>query len=432
MLLAMFRVLLRLCPKHLRRDYGREMEALFVECVERERRRRGPWHRRWSYARGLVDVVVFAAGARWEQFRSRPLRLGQSLTRTTRRTPVIAHDLRGALRAMRAQPVMSSAIVVMLALGVGATTAIFSVVHGVLLKPLPFPEPDRIVQVFGSNVSRGWARITLTEANFWDLHDQNTTLEAFGALSFDSFTMTGAGANAAPERVSGGKVTTGVFRSLGVRPVAGRLFETGEDLPGRGESLALLSHRLWTRGFAADPAVVGRSITLDGRPYTVIGVLPPGTPWLDVAEVFVPFLRRANPNRGSFEYTGIARLKPGVTIDAALADLTAIARRLEASYPGTNTGVERRARSIAFVGRERPVAADALDPARRRRAPAPHRRLERHQSPARPRLDAGAGERRPHGARREPRRSDPRASDRIAALQRARAPPRDGSWPRGC
>jgi putative ABC transport system permease protein len=339
MLLAVFRVLLRLCPKHLRRDYGREMEALFVKGVERERRRRGPWHRRWSCARGLVDVVAFAAGARWEQFRSRPLRLGQSLTRTTRRTPVIAHDLRGALRAMRAQPVMSSAIVVMLALGVGATTAIFSVVHGVLLKPLPFPEPDRIVQVFGSNVSRGWARITLTEANFWDLHDQNTTLEAFGALSFDSFTMTGAGANAAPERVSGGKVTTGLFRSLGVRPVAGRLFETGEDLPGRGESLALLSHRLWTRGFAADPGVVGRSITLDGRPYTVIGVLPPGTPWLDVAEVFVPFLRRANPNRGSFEYTGIARLKPGVTIDGALADLTAISRRLEASYPGTNTGV---------------------------------------------------------------------------------------------
>ncbi len=142
---------------------------------------------------------------------------------------MIAHDIRGTLRLMRSQPVLSSAIVLMLALGIGATTAIFSVVYSVLLKPLPFPDPDRIVQVSGALTSRGWTSVSLTEANFWDLHERNRTLSEFGILSFESFTLIGTGE---PERVSGGAVTTGFFRALGVRPVAGRLFETGEDLPG--------------------------------------------------------------------------------------------------------------------------------------------------------------------------------------------------------
>jgi putative ABC transport system permease protein len=249
---------------------------------------------------------------------------------------VIVRDIRGAFRLMRAQPIMSCAIVLMLTVGVGATTAIFSVVYGVLLKPLPFPEADRLVQVSGSLPSRGWTSMSLTEANFWDLHDQNSTLESFGMMAFGSFTLTGT---EAPERISAARVTTGFLRSLGIRPVAGRLFENGEDAPGRGEGLVVLSHRFWTRRFAGDSGVVGRSIVLDGRPYNVLGVLPPGSPWLDAGDAFVPFLRRANPNRGSFEYSGVARLKPGVSMEAALADLSAIAKRLEAAYPATNTGM---------------------------------------------------------------------------------------------
>ena len=233
-------------------------------------------------------------------------------------------------------PVLSTAIVVMLALGVGATTAIFSVVYGVLLKPLPFPEPDRIVQVSGTRLDRGWTTVSLTEANFWDLHDRNRTLEDFGIFSFTSFSMTGVGE---PERLSGGEVTTGLFRSLGVRPVVGRLFEKGEDLPGRGDGLVMLAHRLWRERFGGDASIVGRSVTLDNRPYSVIGVLPPGSPMLDWAQVFVPFVRRPNPDRSSFEYTGVARLKPGVTFEVAQADLSSIAKSLEAQYPATNTGL---------------------------------------------------------------------------------------------
>jgi putative ABC transport system permease protein len=339
MLLACYRALLLLCPARVRRECGREMEAVFVECVRRERQRRGRWRRSIVWVPGLLDVVMFATRARWDQARSggRALRsLARQPGHAVRRAPVFVHDLRGSLRVMRAQPIMSLAIVLMLAVGVGATTAIFSVVYGVLLKPLPFPDADRLVQVSGTLPSRGWTRITLTEANFWDLHDQNSTLESFGMLGFGSFTLTGLDA---PERISAGRVTTGFFRSLGVRPVAGRLFEPGEDQPGRGEALAMLSHRFWIRRFAADTGVVGRSISLDGRLYTVVGVLPPGSPWLDAGDAFVPFLRRANPNRGSFEYTGVARVKAGVSIDAAAADLSAIAKRLEAAYPAVNTGL---------------------------------------------------------------------------------------------
>jgi putative ABC transport system permease protein len=328
---VVYRALLRLCPRDVRREHGAEMESLFAECLERERQRRSPWGARLSCVKGLFDLVGFAARTRWEQITRRP-----RSDRKTRRISVIAHDIRGTLRLMRSQPMLSSAIVLMLALGIGATTGIFSIVYGVLLKPLPFPEPDRIVQVYGSLPDRGWNNISLTEANFWDLHDRNRTLEEFGLLSFESFTLTGV---SEPQRVSAGEVTTGFFRALGVRPVFGRLFEKGEDLPGRADRLVLLSHRFWTERFAGDASILGRALVLDNRPYSVVGVLPPGTPWLDVAQVFVPFERRAKPDRSSFEYTGIARLKSGVTMEAALADLSAISKALEAEYPATNKGL---------------------------------------------------------------------------------------------
>ena len=243
---------------------------------------------------------------------------------------MILRDVRGTMRLMRSQPALTAGIVLMLALGIGATTAIFSVVYGVLLKPLPFPEPDRLVQVWGSMPSRGLGSMTLTEANFWDMRDMNQSLSEMGALHGASFTLTGF---EMPERVSGATVSAGFFRGLGVRPVAGRIFEPGEDEPGASRTRALLSHALWTRRFARDPGIVGRTIALDGSSYEVIGVLPPGSPWLDFADVFVPFIRRPNADRGSWEYIAIGRLKPGVSFEAALADLQRVAKDLEARYP---------------------------------------------------------------------------------------------------
>jgi predicted permease len=218
----------------------------------------------------------------------------------------------------------------MLALGIGATTAIFSVVYGVLLKPLPFPQPDRIVQVWGAMPERGLGTMSLTEANFWDMRDMNRAFEELGALHGASFSLTGFDA---PERVTGAQVSVGFFRTLGVRPIAGRLFEPGDDEPGAVAERVLLSHGFWARRFAADTTIVGRTITMDGRSYAVAGILPAGAPWLDNADVFVPFIRRPDADRGSWEYTGIGRLKPGVTFEAGLADLQRVARELEARYP---------------------------------------------------------------------------------------------------
>ena len=239
-------------------------------------------------------------------------------------------DVRATARLMRKQPFFTAGVLVMLALGIGATTAIFSVVYGVLLKPLPFPEPDRIVQVYGSVPARSITQTSLTEANGWDIRDMNRSLEEFGLYRGTSFTLTGFDL---PERVSGATVSVGFFRSLRAQPVAGRLFAPGEDDPGAPATRALLSHGFWTRRFGADPSMVGRAVSLDGRPYEVIGVLPPGTPWLDAADVFVPLLRRPNANRGSWEYVGIGRLKDGVTIEAAQDDLRRVGTELEARYP---------------------------------------------------------------------------------------------------
>ena len=332
MLGTLYRILLHACPPPIRREYGAEMEEVFLHCVATEAARRRRLGRVTACLRGVVDLLVFAIQARWHGWTS--IHHTAPDTRT-RRPLVIVRDIRGTMRLMRSQPAFTTAVVLMLALGIGATTAIFSVVHSVLVKPLPFPEPDQLVQVWGSRPDRGWTTVTLTEANFWDLRDRNHTLQEFGAYHGASFSLTGF---ALPERVSAGQVTVGFFKSLGVQCVAGRLFETGEDEPGRG-SLVLLSHAFWTSRFGRDRSIVGRALTLDGRAYTVVGILPAGSPWLDAADVFVPFARRANANRSSFEYIGIGRMKPGVPLAAALDDLQGVARTLEAMYPDTNTGL---------------------------------------------------------------------------------------------
>ena len=329
----LYRLLLYACPSGIRREYGDEMEQVFVQCLETEWNRHGRVGRAAACCRGVADVLVFAFRARWHRWGTASQHEHHN---RSGRPLVIMRDIRGTIRVLRGQPVLSVAIVLMLALGIGATTAIFGVVYGVLLRPLPFPNSDRLVQVWGTRLDRGWTTVSLTEANFWDLRDRNHSFEEFGALHSASFSLTGF---ELPERVTANQVSTGVFRSLGVRCVAGRLFEPGEDEPGRGDNIVLLSHGFWTRRFGTDRSIVGRSLTLDGRSYTVIGVLPPGSPWLDAADVFVPFIRRPNANRGSFEYAAIGRLKAGVTFEAALADLSAVAKELEVKYPDTNAGL---------------------------------------------------------------------------------------------
>ncbi len=248
----------------------------------------------------------------------------------------LLQDVRYGVRSLAARPGFAAVAVLTLALGIGANTAIFSVIRSVLLRPLPFRDPDRLVELWETRRDRGWDHASFTHANVWDVQARNRAFEGVGAMGWTSLNLTGFDY---PEQLGAAEVSAGFFRVLGVTPVAGRTFLDEEGEPGHDTHVALLGHRLWVARFGADPAIVGRTLTLDGAPYTVVGVLPAGTPWLDAADLFVPLLRRADADRGSFELAAIGRLKPGVSMDAARADLERVARALAAEYPDADKGM---------------------------------------------------------------------------------------------
>jgi hypothetical protein len=222
---VIFRAAMRACPQAIRLEYASEMEEVFFHCVQTESARKRGLSRAFIWPRGIWDVLVFAAVVRREWPTPADAGSRSRLSRMHRSMKMRPQDVRAVVRLTRKQPFFSAAIVLMLALGLGASTAIFSVVYGVLLKPLPFPEPDRIVQVWGTLPARQLAQLSLTEANFWDMRDWNRAFEELGALHSASFTLTGEGMS--PERVTGATVSVGFFRALAVQPVAGRLFTPG-------------------------------------------------------------------------------------------------------------------------------------------------------------------------------------------------------------
>jgi predicted permease len=315
----LYRALLRVCPADVREGYGEEMTALARYCVEVETARRGRFGRIFAEMRALADLAMFAIDARFGS-------LNASEARRPRRPYFMMRDIRSALRRMRAQPLFVATVILMLALGIGSTTAIFSVIDGVLLTPLNIPQPDRILEVWGTIPSRSIEQVSWAEANTWDLLDLNHSFAEFGSIHPATFSLTSGGE---PDRVQGSRVSVGFLRTLGVTPVAGRFFDKGEDDAGAPAERVVLSERLWTRRFNRDPNSVNSSIMLDGKPYTVIGVSPDGPVWLGSSDVFVPFLRRADADRGSWEFTTIGRLKPGVTAASAQADLAAVMKTLD-------------------------------------------------------------------------------------------------------
>jgi predicted permease len=244
-------------------------------------------------------------------------------------------DVRYGFRMLRKNPLFATLAILTLTLGIGASTAMFSVVNGVLLVPLPFPQPERLVEIWDSKPDAGWAQSSLTHANFWDTRDMARAFTDVGAMTFSTLNMTGTGS---PERLSAAVVSVGFVRALGIKPVAGRTFADGEDQSGHDTSVVMLSHRFWQSRFGGEAAIVGRRLILDGRPAVVVGVLPPGTPWLDAGDVFVPLVRTPKEDRGSFELLAIGRLKPGVSAAQGAADLTRISRALETQFPDFNKG----------------------------------------------------------------------------------------------
>jgi putative ABC transport system permease protein len=267
----------------------------------------------------------------------------------------VAQDVRLAVRALRRSPGFAITAVATLALGVGATTTMFSAVDGVLLRPLPYPEPDRLMAVFQQNRLKQ-ERTEASPGNFLDWRERSrsfTHLASAEPFGLDLETPNG------PESIMTWLVSDGFLQALAARPMLGRVPEPGEFVAGR-ERVVVLSHALWVARFAADPAVIGRAISADREPATVIGVMPPEfkIPYdgADVA-IWAPKVFRPDDreNRGSTFYHVIGRLRPGVTPAGAEAELDDISRRLEREYPRTNSNIEAAVVPLAesIVGRVR-------------------------------------------------------------------------------
>ena len=253
---------------------------------------------------------------------------------------ILLHDLCHGLRTLLRQPLFTVVAVLVLGLGIGANTAVFSVIDAVLLRPLPYPHPDQLVQVRESTPSFESGSVSLP--NYLDWRAGQKTLTDIALSRGNSFNLAEPGSKAIPERVNGAQVTANFFTVLGVRPALGRDFTEAEDTPG-GAKVALLSDGFWRRRFGENPAVIGQRLVLDAESYEIIGVLPASWGYPRQRDVVVPLgdLRKAPGvnNRGNHvSFTGVARLRAGVSLGAARENLNAIARELERRYPDTNTG----------------------------------------------------------------------------------------------
>lgn len=244
----------------------------------------------------------------------------------------LLQDLRYAARVFARRPSFALAVVLTLAIGIGANSAIFSVVNGVLLRPLPYEGQDRLVRVFGRYAEFG--RTSFSYPDFVDLRAQATAFDRIAAYTSGGMTLTGT---VEPERLQTAPVVGDLFGALGVRPSLGRTFQPDDERFG-SHRVVVLSHRLWTRMFSADPAIVGRTISLNGNPYVVIGVAPVEMRIPSSADLWLPFaVNPENPPARRNEFLGvIARMKAGVSLDRATADVAAVAKRLAQDYPQTN------------------------------------------------------------------------------------------------
>ena len=246
----------------------------------------------------------------------------------------VMQDLRYAARTLRKSPGFTIVSLLTLALGIGANTAIFSFVNGVLLKPLPYADADRIVRVMEK--PPGYPRNGISTLNYLDWRNQNTVFEYMTPFSYHAVTLTGAGD---PIQLRRGEVSTHYFDIFGIHAVLGRTFVEGEDELGK-QHVVVLSHALWESQFGGDPKLLGQTIRLDGEGYTVIGVLPQGGSFDRLyAQFYTPLVfKPANMTRNFHWLTSFAKLKPGVTLEAARKQMDAIGVRIAQDYPDSNKG----------------------------------------------------------------------------------------------
>src|ERR1700730_14743863 len=244
----------------------------------------------------------------------------------------LIRDIRYAVRSLFKRPGFAAIAVITLALGIGANTAIFSVVNAVLLRALPFPDPDRLVMVWEDATYAGFPRNTPAPANYADWKSQNHVFEGLAALDDRSFNLTGDGD---PQKIESHGVTANFFPLLGIKPALGRTFSPDEDKPGAGK-VVVISYNLWQQRYGGEHNIVGRDLLLNGEKYSVIGVMPAGFQFLDsYVGIWVPiaFTSETLTQRGSHFLTVVGRMKPGVTLAQANADIHSIQQRINQDHP---------------------------------------------------------------------------------------------------
>lgn len=315
------------------------------------RRFRGELDEEMVFHREQTERELIAGGMSREVARYAAMRQFGNATRMQDRTQEtvgfkfegILGDLRYALRQLWSSPAFTIVMLLTLALSIGANSAIFSVIDGVLLKKLPYPRADRLVRIFLSSTT--FPKFPLNPFDFRDFRARNHSFETMAAFTRGDVQLSGFGE---PVRLNGFGITSGYFRALGLTPELGREFDFQAEIPGNGLQV-MLSDRLWRSRFAADPNIIGRKITLNMQPFTVIGVMPAGTEhpgneyhavaYGESVDVWWPFSFAGNPNqRGSHYIEGIARLRDGVTVEQARAEMNAMMKQIGREHGENGTG----------------------------------------------------------------------------------------------
>jgi putative ABC transport system permease protein len=264
-------------------------------------------------------------------------------------------DIRYGLRALLSKPAFTIVAVLALALGIGANTAIFSVVNSVLLRPLAYPESERLVMVWEERTSLGFPADTPAPANFFDWREQQSVFEDMAAMADRAFNLTGTGE---PEKIEGQRVSASFFPLFGVAPMRGRAFLPEDDMP-ESSPVVIIGHALWQRRFGGDEGLLNQTISLNGQPHTVVGIMPPGFDFPERNQMWLPiaFSQDEASRRGSHYLMVVARLKQGVSLTQAQTEMSAIAARLEQQYPQTNTALGAKVVPIheELVGNLRPA-----------------------------------------------------------------------------
>lgn len=304
-----YRLLLRLYPSSFRQEYGGEMTSVLRDRL----RDAGPLGRVGVWAGGTAEVLAGAAAVHWD---------------------ILRQDLHYTARTLRRTPAFTLTAILLLAIGIGANTAVFSITDFALLRPLPFPEPDRLVKLWQS-VPGYYSRTVVSPENYRDWKRQSRSYESMGAAWALSANLVVRGAE--PERIDGAAVTADLLPTLGVRPALGRWFSEEEDRENAAGTI-MLSDALWRGLFGGDSSVLGRQITLDDQPYLVIGVMPSSFSFPSRQAEFWTTLRLSprDTDRTNTYLEVVARLKPGITIGQARAEIAAIANRLAVQYPKEN------------------------------------------------------------------------------------------------